>query len=77
MKRRKLAGIVMIVASAALLMLPVLVILTPIIARIFLHGFYHATADTWALQVLAVISMLGGGGLVGGIWVFRSATKSN
>ena len=73
--KRKLLGIVLIIASLILLLPTTLVFYAPFIARVFFHGSYSITADTEGLQEEALAAMACGAGLVGGVWLLRSSRK--
>ena len=77
MRSRRIVGIGLVVVSVAALVPSILVIFAPVIATLFFHGYYSLTADTRALQELSATAMLGGAGLVGGIWLAKSARISN
>jgi len=70
-----MVGAAMVIASAFLLIGPVLVVLAPILVAPVSNAFVVIRADTRGAQVMIASAMLGAAGLVGGIWLARSGRK--
>jgi hypothetical protein len=70
-------GITLAFVSAAVLALPLLIVVGPVLA--VWPGYYTVglSADDKGLQVLLSAAMAGAAGLVGGVWLATSGQKSN
>ena len=68
-KRRRLIGMLVISVSGLLLVPPVLVVLTLVLAHMFFHGSYRIMLNSGTALELSVMVMLGAGGMVAAIWL--------
>lgn len=77
MSSRRVLGLLLVLVSVALLLPYVVMISAPIIGFLFFHESYAHSSDFLTKAEGWLESMLGGAGLVGGIWIMRGAAKSN